>query len=479
MIAFLRKITLLLVIAPVTANAELYFEISDQDSNKINIEFSGFESDDAKIDRDLKAIYKQIARNLSSTNLFKTKLSEIDADDNQYTEPDKTSNSLRNSSSILSPSIASRYEGSRRKSPSLQSIYSIESVPSFQELIKKKVSAILIVQANYDLENNLEIRLRLWDANDRKQLFGKYYSSSQDNFKKLSNLISNEIFRSLTGESNGHFNSKILYISESGPARKRIKKLALMNFDGSEKAYLTNGRNLVLTPVFSKKPYEIYYLSYKDVMPQIYKLNLIENNSIQVGGFRGTTYAAATHPKDDNKILLSAIFNGNSDIYEMNIKENVATRLTRSPAIDTTASYSPDGEKIIFVSDRSGKRKIYIMDKYGSNIKMLSKGVGNYSKPVFSPKGDMIAFTVLRNSRFYIATMDKYGENERLLTSSYLAEGARFSPNGRYLIYSKTRSPYGRLSIPKLFVIDIVSGFEYQLPSDPREGASDPDWAEI
>lgn len=448
--------------------AQLYFEISDHDNSKIKIEFTGFKHENKKINRDLTFIYKQISKNLNSTNLFDLAISSNPVK--------KEENSTKKSA--LSPSISSRYQQPNQK-PSLKSIYSIESIPDFEKLSKNKVSAILIAQANYEIENNLEIRLRLWDVQDRRQLFGKYYSSSQDNFRKLGNLISNEIFKSLTGESSGHFNSKILYISESGPVRKRIKKLTLMNFDGSEKHYLTNGRNLVLTPVFSRNPYEIYYLSYKNVVPQIYKLNLLNNTSIQVGGFRGTTYAASTHPKDSNKILLSAIFNGNSDIYEMRIKENVAVRLTRSPAIDTTASYSPNGRDIIFVSDRSGKRRIYAMNKDGSNIRTLSQGTGNYSKPVFSPKGDMIAFTVLRNSKFYIGTMTKDGTDERLLTSSYLAEGAKFSPNGRYLIYSKTRSPYGRMSIPKLFVIDIISGFEYQLPSYTKEGASDPDWKEI
>ena len=449
--------------------AQLQFEISNDDDHKIKVQFSGFKSDDKALDRDLNMISKKIRQNLKTTNLFSIIKSDFDAN---YMAP---SSYLDSDFSVEGGS--NNYSG--YLSPSTKPIFSIESVPDFDQYLKKNISAILIVQANYDLKGNIELRLRMWDVNDRKQLFGKYYSSSFDNYQKLSNIIANEIYKSLTGEMIGHFNSKILYISESGNVRKRTKRLAVMDFTGRNKEFLTNGRNLVLTPIFSKKPYEVFYLSYKDGLPQIFKLNLMNKDSLQVGGFKGTTYAASLHPTDQNKILLSAIFKGNSDIYEMDISQNKASRLTRSPSIDTTAAYSPDGENIIFVSDRSGKRKIYTMDKNGSSIRMLSKGDGNYSKPVYSPKGDMIAFTVLRNSRFYIAVMSKDGEDERLLTSSYLAEGAKFSPNGRYLIYSKTRSPYGRLSIPKLFIIDIISGHEYQLPSSPNEGASDPDWVKI
>lgn len=474
----LSKIAVFLFLAFFSSNlfAQLHFEISGEEDSRINVQFSGFQSQDPTLNRDLKIISDSIIGNLKTTNLFKvlnvkskvkflTPSSYLDQSSNFSVEEHSAPISSQGNVGYLSPSV--------------NPIFSIESVPDFAKYSQEGISAILIAQANYDLEGNIELRLRIWDVFDRKQLFGKFYSSSFDNYQKLSNIISNEIFKSLTGELAGHFNSKILYISESGKLRKRVKKLAIMDFNGENKTFLTNGRNLVLTPIFSKKPNEIFYLSYKDDFPQIFKLDLMSQMSIPVGGFRGTTYAAAAHPDDSNKVLLSAIFSGNSDIYEMNIAQNVAKRLTKNPAIDTTASYSPDGEDVVFVSDRSGERKIYITDKDGSSIRLLSKGDGNYSKPVFSPNGNMIAFTVLRNSKFYIAVMTKDGEDERLLTSAYLAEGAKFSPNGRYLIYSKTRSPYGSLSVPKLFIIDIISGHEYQLPSAPGEGASDPDWDEI
>ena len=73
-------------------------------------------------------------------------------------------------------------------------------------------------------------------------------------------------------------------------------------------------------------------------------------------------------------ILLSAIIDGNSDIYEFDIIKNRAKRLTKNSAIDTTPSYSPDGEKIVFASDRNRSgQQIYVMVKKVLQLKKLAK----------------------------------------------------------------------------------------------------------
>jgi TolB protein len=174
--------------------------------------------------------------------------------------------------------------------------------------------------------------------------------------------------------------------------------------------------------------------------------------------------------------LLSAIDEGNSDIYELNIAANSAQRLTKSPAIDTTPTYSPDVKYITFASDRDGSQQLYVMDVSGSSVKKISLGEGSYSKPVWSPDGKLIAFTKSKGGKFYIGVMTPSGSGERLLTSGYLVEGARWSPSGRYLIFSRKNSPYGQSSVPRIYIVDVLTGFEVELPIPAGEGATDPDW---
>jgi TolB protein len=293
----------------------------------------------------------------------------------------------------------------------------------------------------------------------------------------MANLISDEIFKSITGEKLGHFNSQILYVSETGNIRNLTKKIVLIDFDAGNRTVLTDGKDLVLTPIFSKKRDEIFYLSYLDGLPKIYGFNLKTFKNKRVGNFNGTTFAASIHPKDPNIVLLSAIIDGNSDIYEMNISTNIAKRLTKNKAIDTTPAYSPDANKISFASDRDAGQQLYVMDSKGDSVKRVSFGGGSYSKPVWSPDGNMIAFTKIKGNQFYVGIMSIDGKSERILTGGYLLEGVKWSPNGRYLIYSKKKTQYGYTSIPRLFIIDIVTGFEFEIPTPPNEGATDPDWA--
>lgn len=447
--------------------ASVFFNVKNEEISKTKILFFGFDSNDPDLKKDANEVLERVRRNLKTTDLF-----EVIKNSGQLETKDPTVNPVAVSRQI-------KNQIAKAAPIMVTSTISVETIPDFNKYNAAQIGAIVIAQFNYDLNGDLEMRVRLWDVLDQRQLFGKLYTASRSNYKKMSTLFSDEIYKAITGEKKGHFNSQILYVSESGPIRNRIKKLAMMDFDGENKRFLSDGRDLVLTPIFSKKPNEIFYLRYFKNRPQIFSLDIRNNSTKRVGGFPGTTFAASTNPQDSNIILLSAIFEGNSDIYEMNISANSARRLTKSPAIDTTASYSPDAKSILFISDRDSSQQIYSMTNNGTEVKRLSSGEGSYSKPIYSPDGTTIAFTRSKNGQFYIGTMSANGKNERLLTSGYMVEGARWSPNGRYLIYSKKHGAFGDASIPHLYIIDIITGFEFKVPTSELEGASDPDWVEI
>ncbi len=419
------------------------FTINNEAIEKNKILIYGFNSDDVGLNNDILVIKNRIIKNLDTTNLVQ--FSSFKTDEN----------------------------------PVESNIFDIESIPNFSKFKDQNIANLLIAKFNYNENGDLELRIRLWDVEDKKQNFGKYYIASPQNFKQLANSISNEIFKAISGESIGHFSSKIIYVGETGSINQRIKKINMIDFDGENYRNLTNDNELVLTPTFTKNKNLIYYLRYFEDKPQIFSLDLRNKISDKLGGFHATTFASSPHPLDDNLVILSAIIDGNCDIFEMNISGNFARRLTKNQAIDTTASYSPDGKSIVFSSDREAGQQLYTMFANGSNATRISHGSGSYSKPSWSPDGKLIAFTKFKGGQFMIGTMTPNGRAEKILTTAYLVEGARWSPNSRYLIYSKKKSPYGRESIPRLYIIDIITGFEYEIPTPKNEGAIDPDWALI
>lgn len=442
---FITRIILFFFILAQTNNclAAVNLRIDNKEIPKVKILFGSASKNTPQAKSDIDEILNRVKRNLQNTDLF---------------EPTQRPSNI---SAVAAGNVDD---------------LSIEKVPDFVKYSSAGFGMLLVVDANFNQIGDLEIKVRLWDVLDERQLFGKFYASNRGNYKKMSNLISDEIFKAATGEKMGHFDSQITYIAESGGALKRMKRIVTMDFDGDNLRYLTNGRDLVLTPIFVRKKDEILFVRFFGEKPQIYSLDT--NNALvrKVGSFRGTTFAPTINPQNSDIIAFSVIDNGNSNIYQMNLSNNQTTRLTNTKAIDTTPSYSPDGKYLAFSSDRSGSEQIYIMNNEGRDVRKISSDSGSYSKPVWSPDGKFIAFTKIKANQFSIGMIDVDGRNEKTLTSGYLVEGAKWSPNSRYLIYSKKSGAYGRGSIPRLYLIDVLTGFERQIPTPESEGATDPDW---
>ena len=304
------------------------------------------------------------------------------------------------------------------------------------------------------------------------------YSFSMDNYRKVGHVIADKLYVSLTGEERGIFNSKIAYVSESGNARKRKRKIITMDIDGKNKKEITYKNKTLVTPLFSRtNENDLFFVAYQDRENlKTYKVNMLNGIIYKIGDINDMTFSPNYHPVLEDNLILSATKDGVTDLFTLDMKNEVAKRLTYTRSIDTTPSYSPNGDRIVFCSDRHGTQKLYIMDVESGDVDKLTKDRGQYSKPAWSPDGRLIAFVKINRGRFSIGVIDPNGKNERTLVESYLVEGVRWSPNGRYLIYSKQRGPYGKASIPYIYILDILTGYEHRLPTPTREGATDPDW---
>lgn len=327
-----------------------------------------------------------------------------------------------------------------------------------------------------DAQGRTRVEFRLWDALSQQQLTGMAYTTTPDNWRRIAHIISDEIYKRLTGED-GYFDTRIVYVAEAGPSTKRVKRLAIMDQDGANHKFLTDGSYMVLTPRFSPETQRLTYMSYQSGAPKVYLYDINSGGHQLLGTFPGMTFAPRFAPSG-RKVIMSMAKGGNTDIYEMDIGSSQPRRITSEPGIETSPSYAPDGSKIVFESDRSGTQQLYIMNADGSGQNRLTFGQGRYANPVWSPRGDFIAFTRMYQGSFYIGIIRPDGSGERMLASAYHAEGPSWSPNGRVLTYFKEgREGRGREKEAHIYTIDIT-GYNEHILKTPRYG-SDPAWSPL
>ncbi|RJF68435.1 Tol-Pal system beta propeller repeat protein TolB [Rhodopseudomonas palustris] len=354
----------------------------------------------------------------------------------------------------------------------LEKISNIDVPPQFKSWSSINAQALVTGRMTRQSDGRLKAEFRLWDVATAQQLAGQQYFTSPEYWRRIAHIISDQIYERLTGEK-GYFDSRIVFIDESGPADRRVKRLALMDQDGANVRYLTRGSDLVLTPRFSPSTQEITYMEFGQGDPRVYLFNIETGQREIVGNFPGMSFAPRFSP-DGQRIIMSLQQGGNSNLFVMDLRSKSTTRLTDTPAIDTSPSYAPDGSKICFESDRGGKPQIYVMPANGGQAQRISFGDGSYSTPVWSPRGDYIAFTKMGGGQFAIGIMKPDGSGERILTSGFHNEGPTFAPNGRVLMFF--RDPGGKAG-PSLFTVDVSGRNELRVPTPGY--ASDPAWSPL
>jgi TolB protein len=343
--------------------------------------------------------------------------------------------------------------------------------PRFADWKDLKTEYLVSSRIRYKANGDVRVEFRLWNVIQGSQVIGRALETRPGNWRRLAHKFSDAVYSKITSEG-AYFDTRIVYVHESGPATARVKRLAIMDQDGANHRFLTDGSNLVLTPRFSPTSQEVTYLEYIDAKPRVYVLNIDTGRKEIVGDFPGMTFAPRYSP-NGNKIVMSMERDGNSEIYVRDLRTRRTTRLTNHQAIDTSPSFSPDGSMVAFNSDRSGRQKIYVMNADGSNVRRISNKPGRYATPVWSPRGDQIAFTRISGGEFSIGVMEVDGANERILSRGFLAEGPTWAPNGRVLMFYKQ----SRGGSPQLFSIDIT-GRNEQRVSTPGQ-ASDPAWSPL
>ena len=329
-----------------------------------------------------------------------------------------------------------------------------------------------LVMGQVERGGQIQSSVRVWDTQAAAQVVGSAYSTDPASWRRIGHIVSDAIYSALTGEG-GYFDTRVVYVAESGPKANRTKRLAVMDQDGANVSYITDGRAMSLTPRFSPNRQLLTYMNYETGNPQVYLLDLASGRQQTIGSFGQMTFSPRFSP-DGGTLAFSVETGGNTNIYALPVSGGQPRQLTSGAAIDTGPSYSPDGAQIAFESDRGGSQQIYIMGAQGGGAQRISYGQGSYATPVWSPKGNYIAFTKQAGGQFHVGIMKPDGSGERILVSSYHAEGPTWAPNGLVLMYF---SDPGGDSGPRLYSVDVFGRNNQVVPTETF--ASDPTWSPL
>jgi len=354
----------------------------------------------------------------------------------------------------------------------IERIVNSDAVPRFEDWRAINAQALVTGRLTRQPDGRLKAEFRLWDVFAGQQLTGQQYFTTPDIWRRVAHIIADSVYERLTGEK-GYFDTRVVFIDETGPKDRRIKRLAIMDQDGANVGYITRGDDLVLTPRFSTSDQVITYMSYGQGDPKVYLYNTKTRQREVVGNFPGMSFSPRFSPTGE-MVIMSLQQGGNSNLFVMDLRSRATTRLTDTAAIDTAPCFSPDGGRICFESDRGGRPQIYVMGRDGGAAQRVSFGEGSYSTPVWSPRGDAIAFTKQYQGQFAIGIMGVDGRNERILTSGFHNEGPTWAPNGRVLMFF--RDAAGTPG-PSLYTIDITGRNEQKVQTPSF--ASDPAWSPL
>ncbi|RZJ97854.1 MAG: Tol-Pal system protein TolB [Brevundimonas sp.] len=348
----------------------------------------------------------------------------------------------------------------------------LANAPNFPQWTSIGAQAVLYGSVTPRPDGRNDFGFRLYDPYRQCQLVAYQFTATPEQWRRIGHKIADLVYQRMTGES-GFFDSRVVFVSESGTQLNRLSRLAISDQDGFNPVYLTQGDEVIMSPRFSlSDPNEITYVALGRDYSRIYLFNLATQRRESLGEFDGQVLAPR-FSNDGTKMAFSIIRGGNTDVYVMDLSSRQVRRLTSDPGIDTSPSFSPDNSQIVFTSDRSGSARLYTMRADGTGQRPISRGGGLYTAPNWSPRGDLIAFTKQGGGRFSTGVMNPDGSGERILSSSFFEEGPTWAPNGRYIMFAR-QSPGGDT---RLWTVDLSGRVVNQAGYGGR--GTDPAWSPL
>lgn len=324
------------------------------------------------------------------------------------------------------------------------------------------------VQARSD--GRITIACYLHDLKERREMARRGFAVTPSEWRRAAHRCADSFYARVTGQP-GYFDTRIAYVAETGPRSARVKRIAVMDHDGSGHHYLTAGEVTVLSPRFSPDGERIAYVGFSGGVAHVRIVDIDGSNDRPLVGTQATSFAPRFSP-DGRFVVFSMAVGGNTDIYVASAEGGYPQRITTAPGVDTGPAFSPDGSQIVFESDRSGSQQLYVMNADGSAQRRISFGGGAYASPAWSPDGKRIAFSRSAGGNSQVGLMSPSGADERLLTTGWQDEAPSWAPSSRLLVFQRTQQGSG---IARLYTVPVSGGEPAQLAT-PQPG-SDPAWS--
>jgi TolB protein len=290
--------------------------------------------------------------------------------------------------------------------------------------VQQGVAAVVTGSVRPTPGGDVEITYRLLDANTRENLEEKVYLGKKNDLRRLSHRFSDDVIFQLFGER-GIASTRIAYV-RGGEGRKEIWT---MDYDGFGSAPWTKNGSINLSPAWDRTGALVWSSYVGKDGAHLWRQEIGQKPGRFLPAVPGMQISASPSPLD-GELALAVALDGQTEIFR-SFPNSRPVRLTYSPALEVSPTWSPNGYEIAFTSDRTGAPQVYIMDREGSNLRRLTWVGGYNDQAAWSPMGDRIAFA-RQAGGFQIMTIAPDGSDERWLG---VGEQPKWSPDGRHIVF--------------------------------------------
>jgi TolB protein len=296
------------------------------------------------------------------------------------------------------------------------------------------VDNLVIGKISQTTPGQYTVQFQLIDILRGKQIAGYSFPAAHQDMRRVAHHIADLVYEELTGER-GAFNTRVAYITTSGPISNRRYTLMVADSDGYHPQTILTSKQPLMSPSWSPDAKQIAYVSFEKKTAEIYVQEVVTGSRRKLASFKGINGAPRWSP-DGRRLALTLSRDGNPEIYTMDLKSRALNRLTTNSAIDTEPCWSPDGTNIVFTSSRGGSPQLYRMSSAGGKATRLTFD-GKYNADAdFSPDGRKLAMVHRESGDYRIAVLDLESGALRVLTDGQQDESPSFSPNGSIIIYA-------------------------------------------